>query len=1505
MRHEGPILRSVTWADVHALAGIGGIVGLGLEGLDRLSKTSDHVGNLANVLKDLGGPTTILHELTQNADDASSATRVRFTVTGDELVAWNDGQFTSCGDQRSSLCSWKVERGRSCDLHSFRTFAGRHKAQDTTTTGAFGVGFTSVYQIADHPELVTSGEHLVLDESADEGDRIRVCTGCARDHDTVGTSFFLPFARLETELRTALGVQVVTDEIIDALEDALTDQSAEALIFLARVEQIDVETRTRSSNFRRVRDGERVSISSGSGTSEWLLLEGKYDTSADLKSRFSAIDHKRSELIQVAIASGSRVAGRIYAGLPTQTELGWSGHVNASFYPRQDRKGVTFDDGTFRSEWNRDLIDSAAHVIAANLQVVHDAIGSVATWELIKDIELASRETSKLDSAFRLFNGPIRDAAATLPIVATTAGDLRHPRGCLLPQTLEEYSAAEALETLGLDVVVVELRPIIQQLTLSAFGIELLRTKHVVDALQHAGVTEPWSPGTEGLSASSVEGLLVALDIMIARARSAADDAGLARVAVAPCLDGRFAPPEKTVDIPNASRGLFSDLGEDLIVDRARLRSLSPAILQLCPELSVPVALDILESADPDHLASRAPAVLEWLDEQRSGLHDEDARSRAAELPIFPTSSRGLERLTVLSLPSDFEDVLGLADLVDVSKVDGHIDLLSILGATRLDALGYLKRYIVPLAADPAIFRGADTLRPILEIVRKAQPQLDDDKVARDAVRSAPLALCVDGIVRIARDVHLSNAAIELIDPNAPIADVRDLHPHHIDTLVWLGVGRVPGRRLLNDAAERLAIDHIDPDPKVVVAILEAVRHLAEEAEAVPSSLRNLVALPWLPIEGGGRSTPGQVYPTFRRFLFASQGPMLGLPQDVQSAHIRTLRWLGMPSDPSTAMIIAHLRHCATTGTSINKEVYRVLADAKEEEAVRSLRAEKCIQVAEGVFVEPNYVYWTESGFGRWVTTLPPDYRAFQAFFDRVGVSEAPSPIHVEKLLMRISQEMSTNYVDDETSSVVHQCWRRLQLHLLDHESDVVASLERLGKVRSAVDARGLMTAPQHLIFRDGRGATDRIGLISHNVIRRERDTWRALESAGVIPAENVIALVLDDGPREPSAEIADLLSDRRRSLERVIDAERHDEDGFLDTEQLFDMKFLSADQVKVKYRAEFANHVETTESFFMQAVYVEPEHTIHFSKPPDLRRIAQEIARAIVGEEHPGLALQLDVVLRADSVEDAEAELDELGVADLTEVAREVIEAAELEDFDDPVSHEGSDHLSAPDAGSHRNVGDAVTEGNGDSHATEDEGARAGRTASHVLPGERLAESGTSPDSDHDAGGARAESRAGSSRSSASTVRRKETRRHLRSYVSIGGDAEDESRGEESLRNSSIDRAGVSRVLDFERSQGRVPSEQSHANPGFDVLSTDERGDIVRRIEIKSIGGPWTETGVLMSKRQHEEAVEFPGSFWLYVVENARDDDLYEIHRIPNPAESITHFGFDDGWRVVREPDE
>lgn len=1483
---------------------------LGLEDFDSLSKTSDHVGNLANVLSVLGGPTTILHELTQNADDAATASRVAFTITSTELIAWNDGEFSTCGDQKRAVCPWKLDAGRSCDLHSFRTFAGRHKSHDVDTTGAFGVGFTSVYQITDHPELITGGYHLILDENADEQHRIRVCKGhCGRDHQVSGTTFYLPWATDQTDLRMDLGAQVVTSQDIDLLEAAFLEHAADALLFLKRVTAIDVRTRSDSTVVTRTRAADRVVITDGTTTTTWLFVEGGFDSSQDLKAKFPSIDRNRSGDVTVALPVGEMVEGRVYGGLPTQTKLGWSGHVNASFYPREDRKGVLLDDGTYRSEWNRDLIDSAAALIQKNLGDVSEAIGLEATWELVRDFELANRPGPGHEEAFEPFFERIKGAISDLPIMRTIRGDVRPPRGCLVPQSTDEYQANSILTDLDLPIIDASLRSTVMSLTYTAYGMEQLKASHLVDALVEHEIVEPWHPSTGRYTDDEMEQLLATLELLLSRSSTAVLDKAHVP-AIVPCVDGRFAPAQVTITVRESDQSLFVEVGQDLIVDVDRLEQLCPTLMEHCPELDVATALDVFENADEERLGPTAQRILSWFDDRRIDLQFGTNRSRAAALAIYPSSVGGLKPLDALSLPSDFEDELGLADLVDVGRVHGHGDLLRALGARELNAVDYLVNMVVPLA-DGETFSDHETSDQIIRIVHQARPRLEVDKGAYQSVRGAQLVLCTDGEVRAAKSVHLPNAAVQLIDPSAPIADVIHLPDHLVETLVWLGVGATPNRDLLNTATLRLSADENEPDTEVVVSILNAVRGLSETHGSVPVDLSNLQELAWLPVEGGGRARPHEIFPTFRRHLFESQGPKLGLSREAQQRYSETLRWLGMPSDPPTSLVVAHLQHCVETGTPLHSDVYQTLGTTSDERLVRELANERCVQVAPGEFVHPDSVFWTETGLGTWATRLPSEQRRYQDFYDRVGVAEAPTAGHLERLLKRVAKEFTTSALDDETQTIVHQAWSLLQ-DLLKDDDAVRNALASMGRIPSVVDSRGLLNSPDLLIFRDGRGQAEKIELLSQNVIRRERNTWRALEAAGVRRAEDLIEVTLDEGGRVPAPDVAALVSDRRRPIVRVVESEFDDDDEHIDPEPLFRIKFLRTDHLTVKYRAVFGNTVQTTDPVAIQSFYSDADHTLIFSEPADTLKIAQELARYLAGEDHPGLALQLDKVLSAGSVDDAQVTLDALGVADLADVERAILDSGTVADFDfEDHRTEEREPSEEPDADRGANV--VADEGDAP-QAIQDDHTQAPENHAESLPAEPQpgvsAPGAANATARHAAGNppATGTPQSGDGRSTPprpSGERTRGTRRErMHSYVHFANDQDSETVGDEALRNSSIDTAGIARVLEHEASCGRTPEEQDHWNPGFDVLSRDASGQILRRIEVKSVSGDWSLRGVLMSRRQYLEAREHPEEFWLYVVENAEDDHAFEIHRLKNPASAITHYGFDDGWKALREPD-
>ena len=113
-----------------------------------LSKSIDYLGNLGAQLRDLQGYATLAHELIQNADDAS-ASRMSFDIRRDALILDNDGVFSDCKDMEGSECPWSSDgiHNHKCDFHRFRSIGSGDKRLQEGATGAFGIGFISVYHL--------------------------------------------------------------------------------------------------------------------------------------------------------------------------------------------------------------------------------------------------------------------------------------------------------------------------------------------------------------------------------------------------------------------------------------------------------------------------------------------------------------------------------------------------------------------------------------------------------------------------------------------------------------------------------------------------------------------------------------------------------------------------------------------------------------------------------------------------------------------------------------------------------------------------------------------------------------------------------------------------------------------------------------------------------------------------------------------------------------------------------------------------------------------------------------------------------------------------------------------------------------------------------------------------------------------------------------------------------------------------------------------------------------
>jgi hypothetical protein len=205
-----------------------------------LSQGVDYLGFLNAKLRDLEGWATLANELIENADDASGATRITLDISSLTLAVGNDAQFSDCGSVPQLRCAWDLagDGRKCCDFHAFRRVASGHKRQEEGTTGAFGIGFISVYQITDSPS-VTSGNWLwKLSPAAPENERIHAQQ---LQEKFPGTRFEFPWAIASSEIRSRLGREPVPADVVSLMEVELRAALVRAAPFLKRLTLLELQ----------------------------------------------------------------------------------------------------------------------------------------------------------------------------------------------------------------------------------------------------------------------------------------------------------------------------------------------------------------------------------------------------------------------------------------------------------------------------------------------------------------------------------------------------------------------------------------------------------------------------------------------------------------------------------------------------------------------------------------------------------------------------------------------------------------------------------------------------------------------------------------------------------------------------------------------------------------------------------------------------------------------------------------------------------------------------------------------------------------------------------------------------------------------------------------------------------------------------------------------------------------------------------------------------------------
>lgn len=1486
---------------------------------------------MSRTLRELTGFTTMVFELIQNADDTQTASCLRFDVRDDALWVEDDGGFTDCERQDLGVhsCPFLEAQGHRCDFHSFRLFSSADKRSRQNTTGAMGIGFTSVYQVTDRPELISGRLHWEIDETKPQDDRI-IETELQAPHR--GTRFVLPWARdPSSEFRVRAAVAPAAADVDHQVLAALDEGVAPAMLFLRNLERIEIFHNGSPVRYvTRIAEGDQLLIDDNGATQEWRLFEDNFDEAAGrLRAEHPGqIEDLRSSTVTVAVPVGFSVEGRLCATLPTGSVTKLPLHINAELVLTSDRRQPLMSTPA-AARWNAEAIACAGRLLAANLETVAELLGPVRLWGAL-DQAWALHRTDSTDPVAQAFGAIWEHVEPELdgsPIVWTSDDNSAAIDESRLALSQDEEVALEVLEALGIAMVHPDLRPRFN--VLQHVGIAVLSVADIAEAVANRNIT----PGTalEQLPApldsrSARNTLWAQLGRLLKRASDSQREAISDQIAGVPLVPTRrqtlaAADTTRRADDPTAK--LFDAfLVSEPLLDAGLLTGDAEPLISVCRALSADDALAALADLDRKMTADEGFALIEWFSKQDElTAAQQDA---LADLEIFPASDLETCALAELALPGDFEDVLSLARLVHKRAAKRFGVFLESLGARTLSLQVYVEDHALPALDSEDL--PIDKRRDVVVLLAQRWGEMSDDQLLRQLVSATPIVECADGSWAIPTHAYFRTPKVaDVLGGAAPTAVLSGEHRHALEQfLADVGVSAEPRRHDVLARIEELTAR--DPDRTRRDAVERIVDWLGTRWATASTSAQAgwlpLQTRAWLPQRGSTKwNRPDQLDLVFQEAAFRSQGAFLDIPRALQQHHSVFLAWLGLTSAPTTRKVVDHLLHCVRSDEQPSDAVYTELNNRSDAPEIEELVGVSCLRL-DGRWRRPDEIFWGDHPFGHWRVTLGPNFVNAQKLLDRLGVRPVPTAADAIAVLKDVSSELGPTH--DEIGAVDHKvvlkCWQMCERALLDEEL-TPADLAGLRGHKAIPDERGMLIKPGLLFFEDIPGLADEFPMLRQSVIRRPDGAARAMTAAGVRDLSRVAtARIVDVGDRIDSAFAAELLSERAEELARVV-SDAGGESWKDIAARLEELRWSVVTKLVLAWELELFGQREAGTPRGAAALWAHIEGTLYVAagdSGPSWNAVARELVRAVWPDAPPAnVALAIAGVLRAPDPMTAKRDLDDAGVPTLAAEMQADVSAATATEFDTAEDEQpvpGRDEIEPTREGESTNDSDDVDEGpreeGADEHAAaQDEAGDAAASTESDRDGD--IEDGLSGGNTAAGGGCAANrgTEAGTSSTKDRNKRSTSSGSRLRSYVvpPSPDDGSSTSDEESDGRISAVDAAGMKEVLRTERQHDRSPEDMNETNPGnegYDVRSFYEDGELARWIEVKSTAGAWDRMGVAVSPAQFRFAQrDGAEQCWLYVVEYALDPDRRCVWCVQDPAERVTDFMFDDGWKGLADP--
>lgn len=1148
-----------------------------------LSQGVDYLGFLNGELRGLQGIATLANELIQNADDAE-ASWIAFDVCDDALVVENGALFSDCSEVEEKECPWAEDPARKhrCDWHRFRLIASGDKRRQGGTIGAFGIGFISVYQVTDSPEIFSGLRHWTVNPAEQEGRRIfqRSVQHLPR------TMFRLPWARDPQSLvRKALQVQPISSGVTTETFEELMRVLPRAITFLRHIREIrlkrDGDLRKR---IRRKPAPDGLEISDGGTTSVWRLIKGSFGGAANRLKAEPGVTHDRKPEVTIALPRAElELNGVLFAFLPTQQHTGLPFHFNADFFTSPDRKRIPFEN-THEGRWNEAAVWGGAQALAEKLSALPAAMGHKPFWQMLGQIEQAHTTTgADSQKVFNIFWDGVKNEIGKSLTVFTSQGEWVEPKDAfILSRQQDEEEALPLLTKLGLRFVHEDLRKHYNLLTRGEVGVKVFGASDLAAALKSSGFDRPVSnsPNVEWMFEGANRNILGReIRILLSTAGEKlrlAQMAELGACAVALTSDDKnLVPPKSLFNADAATAAVFTRL-------RLGRHFVHPGehetIISLVPGFTLEDGVRLLADLPPEHFRElwaedkeNITGLIQWLERRSLALTDE-LKDEIRGLPIW-VSEDALHPLGELVVPGNFDDPIGIASVADLGVMGVESKFLLTLDAQELTINTYASKQ-VKRKFDSGAEIECEVRRRLLHLFAEKFGELSDDAKAQGALASCPIVECVDGIFRTPDKVYFASGGLRsLLGDDVPVAEGTS-HQSIRTLLNWLGVAEKP--RMV-DILERVRVLVQQQLPQGIArsSVQQIFAHLAKRwADDLNEDplLTQMQTMQWLPASGDTSSwhKPANLYTKFRKYIFETQAQFVDMAEQEKVSEF--LRYLGVKSEPPPELVVKHLLQSASENNPVIDEVYNFLNHNAQHPAVGLLVGRACLHLKDHHrYVRPEHVFWGEHHFSPYRFRLSQEMRGYGALFDRLGVRETPDKTDAIKLLKEIGDKFgATNApLDGEAKGIVLQCWK-----LLNESPD--QSLRELQNHKVVPNGQDVLEFPSAVYFDDRPGYAEKLGLLN-SVIPRPQDAWRAMQAAGVRPLSEAVRTTLVEREQPaPEENLRGLVVSRKGLIARVVEAHRGEsgDDGW-DLDLLDILRVESVSSLSVEYKVGYRRSPE------------------------------------------------------------------------------------------------------------------------------------------------------------------------------------------------------------------------------------------------------------------------------------------------------------------------------------------